>query len=49
LNQDFTAPTTRSSLPVAKNNIIKGTTNKGKAPVQKGTKTKIVKKNPVKK
>ena len=40
---------TRSSLPLTKNNIIKGTTNNRKAPVQKGTKTKIVKKNPVKK
>ena len=39
----------RSPLPVNKNSIIKGTPNKGKAPVQKGTKTKIVKKNPVKK
>jgi len=35
---------TRSSLPVTKNSMIKGTTNKSKASVQKGTKTKIVKK-----
>ena len=38
---------TRSSLPVTKNSI--STTNKCKAPVQKGTNTKIVKKNPIKK
>jgi len=49
LNSPSVKVITRSSLPVTKNSIIKGTTNKGKAPVQKGTKTKIVKKNPVKK
>ena len=38
---------TRSSLPVTKNSI--STTNKCKAPVQKGTNAKIVKKNPIKK
>jgi len=38
----------RSSLPVTKNSIIKGTTNERKSPVQKGTKTKIFKNNPVK-
>jgi hypothetical protein len=40
---------TRSSLPVTKNSIIKCTTYNRKAPVQKVTKTKIFKKNPVKK
>ena len=40
---------TRSSLPVTKNSIIKCTTYKRKAPVQKGTKTKIFKKYLVKK
>jgi len=49
LNSPSVKVITRSSLPVTKNSIIKGTTNKRKAPVQKGTKTKIVKKNPVKK
>jgi len=40
---------TRSSLPVTKHSIIKGTINKSKAPVQKGTNTRISKNNPVKK
>ena len=38
----------RLSLPVTKNSVIKGMTNKCKMPVQNGTKTKIVKTNPVK-